>query len=107
MATHLLSLNYKPISPWREMGAYEALWSDTKAWFKNIADRFAAHPGWRQPIVVDGQGVIICGHTRLLAAQKLGLREAPVHVAGPAAAIARYSSLPVPGIALADRYARS
>ena len=37
--------------------------------------------GWRQPIVVDGKGVIICGHTRLLAAQKLGLREAPVHVA--------------------------
>ena len=37
--------------------------------------------GWRQPIVVDGQGVIICGQTRLLAAQKLGLNEAPVHVA--------------------------
>src|SRR6266699_4439119 len=37
--------------------------------------------GWRQPIVVDGQGVIICGHTRLLAAQKLGYEQAPVHVA--------------------------
>ena len=37
--------------------------------------------GWRQPIVVDSQGVIICGHTRLLAAQKLGLDQAPVHVA--------------------------
>src|SRR5438270_9994496 len=37
--------------------------------------------GWRQPIVVDVNGIIICGHTRLLAAQKLGLREAPVHVA--------------------------
>src|SRR6266571_5980539 len=37
--------------------------------------------GWRQPIVVDAKGVIICGHTRLLAAQKLGLKEAPVHVA--------------------------
>ncbi len=37
--------------------------------------------GWRQPIVVDHGGVIICGHTRLLAARKLGLREAPVHVA--------------------------
>src|SRR5436190_23793214 len=37
--------------------------------------------GWRQPIVVDKHGVIICGHTRLLAAQKLGLKEAPVHVA--------------------------
>src|SRR5437764_8690378 len=37
--------------------------------------------GWRQPIVVDRDGVIICGHTRLLAAQKLGLEQAPVHVA--------------------------
>src|SRR5450759_3823903 len=37
--------------------------------------------GWRQPVVVDRDGVIICGHTRLLAAHQLGLREAPVHVA--------------------------
>ena len=29
--------------------------------------------GWRVPIVVDKDGVIICGHTRLLAARKLGL----------------------------------
>jgi ParB-like chromosome segregation protein Spo0J len=37
--------------------------------------------GWRVPIVVDREGVIICGHTRRLAAQKLGLKEVPVHVA--------------------------
>jgi DNA modification methylase len=37
--------------------------------------------GWRQPIVVDEQGVIIVGHTRLLAAKKLGLAQVPVHVA--------------------------
>src|SRR5499427_4474857 len=37
--------------------------------------------GFRVPIVVDKDGVIICGHTRLLAAKKLGLEEAPVHVA--------------------------
>jgi DNA modification methylase len=37
--------------------------------------------GWRQPIVVDKDGVIIVGHVRLLAAHKLGLKEAPVHVA--------------------------
>ena len=29
--------------------------------------------GFRQPIVVDPAGVIICGHTRWKAAQKLGL----------------------------------
>jgi len=37
--------------------------------------------GFRQPIVVDQHGVIICGHTRLLAAQKIGLEQVPVHVA--------------------------
>jgi ParB-like chromosome segregation protein Spo0J len=37
--------------------------------------------GMRQPIVVDKDGVIICGHTRLLAAKKLGLTQVPVHVA--------------------------
>ena len=37
--------------------------------------------GFRQPIVVDGDGVIIVGHTRWKAAKKLGLAKVPVHVA--------------------------
>ena len=37
--------------------------------------------GWRQPIVVDAQGVIVIGHTRLLAAKQLGMTTVPVHVA--------------------------
>lgn len=37
--------SHRPISPWREMGAYEALWAEEKAWFKSIAEKFAAHPG--------------------------------------------------------------
>jgi ParB-like chromosome segregation protein Spo0J len=37
--------------------------------------------GFRQPIVVDADGVIICGHTRYKAALKIGLDEIPVHVA--------------------------
>jgi len=37
--------------------------------------------GWRQPIVVDSEGLILVGHTRLLAAKKLGLEHVPVHVA--------------------------
>jgi len=37
--------------------------------------------GFRQPIVVDVDGVIVCGHTRYRAAQKLGLTEVPVHLA--------------------------
>ena len=31
--------------------------------------------GWRQPIVVDGKGVVGAGHTRLLAAQALGMAQ--------------------------------
>jgi DNA modification methylase len=37
--------------------------------------------GFRVPIVVDAEGVIICGHTRWKAARKLGLEQVPVHVA--------------------------
>lgn len=37
--------------------------------------------GFRQPIVVDADGVIIAGHTRWKAARKLGLAKVPVHVA--------------------------
>jgi ParB-like chromosome segregation protein Spo0J len=36
--------------------------------------------GFRQPIVVDGEGVIVVGHTRYKAAQRLGLEKVPVHV---------------------------
>jgi DNA modification methylase len=37
--------------------------------------------GFRQPIVVDEQGVIVVGHTRYKAATKLGMDLVPVHVA--------------------------
>ena len=37
--------------------------------------------GFRVPIIVDRERVIICGHTRRLAALELGLAEVPVIVA--------------------------
>lgn len=37
--------------------------------------------GFRQPIVVDQDGVIVVGHTRLKAAKSLGMDKVPVHVA--------------------------
>jgi site-specific DNA-methyltransferase (adenine-specific) len=37
--------------------------------------------GWQQPIVVDGEMVIIVGHTRYEAAKKLGLDKVPVVIA--------------------------
>lgn len=37
--------------------------------------------GWQQPLVVDKDGVLIVGHTRLKAAEILGLTDVPVVVA--------------------------
>jgi DNA modification methylase len=37
--------------------------------------------GFRQPLVVDEESIIVVGHTRYEAALKLGLTEVPVHVA--------------------------
>ena len=34
--------------------------------------------GFRQPIVVDGDNVVVIGHGRLMAAKKLGLEAVPV-----------------------------
>lgn len=51
---------------------------------KDAVDKVAASLeefGWRQPIVVDKDNVIIVGHTRLLAAKKLKMTEVPVLVA--------------------------
>jgi len=37
--------------------------------------------GWRQPIVVDKEMVVIAGHTRLGAAMRLGYKKVPIHIA--------------------------
>lgn len=37
--------------------------------------------GWQQPIVVDPDGVILAGHTRLMAAKKLGMTTVPIKIA--------------------------
>jgi len=47
---------------------------------RKVADSIAEF-GWRQPIVVDEQGEVVVGHTRLLAARRLGEAKVPVHVA--------------------------
>jgi hypothetical protein len=47
---------------------------------RNVAESLTQF-GWRQPIVVDADRVVIVGHTRLLAAQSLGMDTVPVHVA--------------------------
>ena len=47
LALDLASADFKDqaISPFREMGAYESLWSKPDASFKSISERFARNPG--------------------------------------------------------------
>ena len=71
---HIIFLPISDITPYennprRNAGAVEAV-------AKSIASF-----GFKQPIVVDRNRVIVCGHTRWLAAAKLGLEEVPVIVA--------------------------
>jgi hypothetical protein len=47
----------------------------------DVVAKSLAEFGWQQPLVVDTQHVVIAGHTRLLAAKKLGLSKVPVVVA--------------------------
>lgn len=42
-----------------------------------IAKSIDLTKGLRQPIVIDSKNVVICGHGRLLAARKLGLKTVP------------------------------
>ena len=37
--------------------------------------------GFKQPIVIDANNVVVCGHTRLLAAKKLGIKTVPCVIA--------------------------
>ena len=64
--------------------------NDLKAYDKNprnnansidkVADSISEF-GFRQPIVVDENMVVLAGHTRLLASKQLGLKKVPVHIA--------------------------
>ena len=51
---------------------------------ENAVDKVAssiAEFGFKNPIVIDKNNIVINGHTRLLASKKLGLKEVPVIVA--------------------------
>jgi DNA processing protein len=45
MAANAFTLGYRAVSPWLEMGAYEALWDSGKPSFKSLAAKFNSHPG--------------------------------------------------------------
>jgi ParB-like chromosome segregation protein Spo0J len=63
-----------------DIAPYEANPRDNDAAVGAVAESIRTF-GFRQPIVVDDSGVIVCGHTRYKAAQQLELKRVPVHVA--------------------------
>lgn len=66
-----------PLSRVKPYDGNPRLGDDAVAAVKESIRRF----GFRQPIVVDSRGVIICGHVRYRAAGELKLTHVPVHVA--------------------------
>lgn len=47
--------------------------ADAVQYVKNSIEQF----GFKIPMVLDAENVIVCGHTRFLAAQELGMKEVP------------------------------
>jgi len=70
-----------------------------RKWSKSAIAKVAAsirEYGWRQPVVVDKDGVIVIGHLRRTAGRSIGLPTCPVHVARD------LSAAQIRGLRLAD-----
>ena len=74
----------RAVSPYREMGAYEALWSDPHATFKSLSKRFAQHPGHVPSDFVPQGDAIACAAfvTQRFAAASISRFGVCVHGAG-------------------------
>lgn len=70
----MLQIEYIPIN---ELIPYKRNPRKNDAAVDAVAESIKAF-GFRNPIIVDGDGVVIAGHTRLKAAKKLGLKTVPV-----------------------------
>lgn len=58
---------------------------NARKWAQKAVDKVAQSLkefGWRQPVVVDKEGVIVIGHLRRKSAKQAGFEQIPVHVAG-------------------------
>jgi DNA processing protein len=69
-----------PISPRRELGAYEALWLEHGATFKTIADKFMADPSALPSDFVEPSRADACAHEVFSAINKAGIKHFGVRV---------------------------
>lgn len=72
-----MNIEMKPPSSLKPYAGNPRVNDDAVAAVAESISRF----GFKQPIVVDQAGVVVVGHTRLKAAERLGLDTVPVHVA--------------------------
>jgi hypothetical protein len=64
----------------KDLKEYENNPRINKKSIEKVADSIRSY-GWKVPIVVDEDMVILAGHTRLSAAKLLNINEVPVHIA--------------------------
>jgi len=69
-----------PISPRRELGAYEALWLEQGATFKTIADKFAADPSAMPSDFVEPSRADGCAREVFAAINKAGVKHFGVRI---------------------------
>jgi DNA processing protein len=69
-----------PISPRRELGAYEALWLEQGATFKTIADKFAADPTALPSDFVEPSRADQCARDALTAIDHAGIKHFGVRI---------------------------
>ena len=50
----------RAVSPYREMGAYEVLWSDPRTTFRSLSERFSRHPGSVPSDFVNRETALAC-----------------------------------------------
>jgi DNA processing protein len=86
-----------PISPLREMGAYEALWLEAGATFKTIADRLAADPSALPSDLITASDADRCAEQVLAAFEKAGIKRfgVRIHHAGDYPAKLRDAKYPI------------
>lgn len=70
----IIELPIKALKPYENNPRNNA---DAVAYVKNSIEEF----GFRVPVVIDKNNVIVCGHTRYLAAQQLNLETVPCVIA--------------------------
>lgn len=71
---------FAPISPRRELGAYEALWLEPGATFKTIADKFAADPTALPSDFVQPSRADECAREAMAAINKAGVKHFGVRI---------------------------